>query len=231
MKEFRGDSMKQWLERYKHAWILLYAFLYIPWFSYLERTVTRDYYVIHTRLDDFIPFHEFFIIPYLAWFFYVSGVILYFFFKNKQDYYRLCIYLFTGMTLSLIVCTVFHNGTDLRPVVDPEKNICSKLVACLHAADTSTNIFPSIHAYNSIVVHLSIIKSEAFKNRRFFRLLSLIMAVSICVSTVCLKQHSIVDVMGAMLMAYAFYPMVYGNSFVIGQRMRESRLFTRRRSA
>jgi membrane-associated phospholipid phosphatase len=223
--------MKQWLERYKHAWILLYAFLYIPWFSYLERTVTRDYYVIHTRLDDFIPFHEFFIIPYLAWFFYVSGVILYFFFKNKQDYYRLCIYLFTGMTLSLIVCTVFHNGTDLRPVVDPEKNICSKLVACLHAADTSTNIFPSIHAYNSIVVHLSIIKSEAFKNRRFFRLLSLIMAVSICVSTVCLKQHSIVDVMGAMLMAYAFYPMVYGNSFVIGQRMRESRLFTRRRSA
>ena len=223
--------MKQWLERYKHAWILLYAFLYIPWFSYLERTVTRDYYVIHTRLDDFIPFHEFFIIPYLAWFFYVIGVILYFFFKNKQYYYRLCIYLFTGMTLSLIVCTVFHNGTDLRPVVDPEKNICSKLVACLHAADTSTNIFPSIHAYNSIVVHLSIIKSEAFKNRRFFRLLSLIMAVSICVSTVCLKQHSIVDVMGAMLMAYAFYPMVYGNSFVIGQRMRESRLFTRRRSA
>ena len=223
--------MKQWLGRYKHAWILLYAFLYIPWFSYLERTVTRDYYVIHTRLDDFIPFHEFFIIPYLAWFFYVSGVILYFFFKNKQDYYRLCIYLFTGMTLSLIVCTVFHNGTDLRPVVDPEKNICAKLVACLHAADTSTNIFPSIHAYNSIVVHLSIIKSEAFKNRRFFRLLSLIMAVSICVSTVCLKQHSIVDVMGAMLMAYAFYPMVYGNSFVIGQRMRESRLFTRRRSA
>ena len=164
--------MKQWLERYKHAWILLYAFLYIPWFSYLERTVTRDYYVIHTRLDDFIPFHEFFIIPYLAWFFYVSGVILYFFFKNKQD---------------------------LRPVVDPEKNICSKLVACLHAADTSTNIFPSIHAYNSIVVHLSIIKSEAFKNRRFFRLLSLIMAVSICVSTVCLKQHSIVDVMGSIL--------------------------------
>ena len=193
--------------------------------------MTRDYYTIHTRLDDFIPFHEFFIIPYLAWFFYVSGVILYFFFKSKQDYYRLCIYLFTGMTLSLIVCTVFHNGTDLRPVVDPEKNICSKLVACLHAADTSTNIFPSIHAYNSIVVHLSIIKSEAFKNRRFFRLLSLIMAVSICVSTVCLKQHSIVDVMGAMLMAYAFYPMVYGNSFVIGQRMRESRLFTRRRSA
>lgn len=224
--------MKQWLERYKHAWILLYAFLYLPWFTYLERTVTRDYYVIHTRLDDFIPFHEFFIIPYLAWFFYVSGVILYFFFKNKQDYYRLCAYLFTGMTLSLVICTIFHNGTDLRPVVDPEKNICSRLVACLHAADTSTNIFPSIHAYNSIVVHLSIIKSEEFKNRRFLRLASLIMAVSICVSTVCLKQHSIVDVMGAMLMAYAFYPMVYGHSFAsAGQRVRASRIFTRRRSA
>ena len=153
--------MKQWLERYKHAWILLYAFLYIPWFSYLERTVTRDYYVIHTRLDDFIPFHEFFIIPYLAWFFYVSGVILYFFFKNKQDYYRLCIYLFTGMTLSLIVCTVFlkclclisfkrsanrmgavkFTARSKSPITTvfrrsrrkkgPEKN-CSKLVSPIH---------------------------------------------------------------------------------------------------
>ena len=46
------------LKRYSHIWILSYAFIYLPWFSYLEKTVTRDYYVIHTALDDLIPFSE-----------------------------------------------------------------------------------------------------------------------------------------------------------------------------
>ena len=97
------------LKRYSHIWILSYAFIYLPWFSYLEKTVTRDYYVIHTALDDLIPFSEYFIVPYLLWFVYVAGTILFFFFKNKQTYYRLCIYLFTGMTLSLVICTIFPN--------------------------------------------------------------------------------------------------------------------------
>lgn len=72
------------LKRYSHIWILSYAFIYLPWFSYLEKTVTRDYYVIHTALDDLIPFSEYFIVPYLLWFVYVAGTILFFFFKNKQ---------------------------------------------------------------------------------------------------------------------------------------------------
>lgn len=224
--------MKQLLQRYRHAWILLYGFIYLPWFLYLERTVTRDYYVLHTKLDDLIPFSEYFIVPYFLWFLYVSAAILFFFFKDRQDYYRLCVYLFIGMTLSLIVCTIFHNGTDLRPVVDPEKNIFSWLVWKLHQADTSTNIFPSVHAFNSIVVHVSIVKSEHFKNHRWVRMGSLILAVSICLSTVVLKQHSVVDVMGSVLMAYGLYPVVYGHSYVGEQRSAHSRrIFTLRRSA
>lgn len=224
--------MKQWFQQYKHAWILLYGFIYLPWFLYLEKNVTRDYFVIHTKLDDFIPFNEYFIIPYFGWFLYVGGAILFFFFKNRQDYYRLCIYLFTGMTLSLAICTIFHNGTDLRPIVDPDKNFCTRLVSYLHDADTSTNIFPSIHVYNSIVVHISLVKSKSLENNRPVHIASLIMAVSICVSTVVLKQHSVVDVLGGILMVYALYPMVYGSSYAGNrERARMGRKFIRRRSA
>ncbi len=211
-------SMKQWLNQYKHAWLLLYIFIYLPWFSYLEKTVTRNYYIIHTRLDDWIPFNEYFIIPYLLWFFYVSGTVLYFFFTSKPDYYRLCIYLFTGMTLSLMICTVFHNGTDLRPVVDPDSNFCSRLVWYLHAADTATNIFPSIHVFNSVVVHISIRNSLTLGSRPYVRTCSFILAALICMSTVFLKQHSIIDVMGGMLMAYSLYPLAYGSSYVADRR-------------
>lgn len=203
------ERLKRLFHKYKHAWILSYAFIYLPWFLYLEKHVVRDYYVIHTRVDDWIPFNEYFIIPYLLWFLYVAGAILYFFFTNKRDYYRLCTYLFTGMTISLLICTIFPNGTDLRPVVDPDKNFCSWLVSILHAADTSTNIFPSIHAFNSIGVHIAIMKSESLQKYPAIRFGSLALMILICMATVFLKQHSVVDVVGASLMAYALYPMVY----------------------
>lgn len=205
--------MKNLIKKYKHVWILSYAFLYLPWFMYLERTVTRNYYVMHVALDDRIPFSEYFIIPYLLWFFYVAGAILYFFFTNKQDYYRLCTFLFVGMTISLLICTFFENGTDLRPVVDPNKNFCSMLVSILHSADTSTNVFPSIHAYNSLGVHIAVMRSEALRKYRFVRIGSFVLMFLICLSTMFLKQHSVIDVVGSMIMAYIMYPLVYGNAY------------------
>ena len=145
--------MKNLLHRYRHVWILTYAFIYIPWFIYLEKTVTNNYHIMHVAIDDLIPFNEYFIIPYLLWFVYIAGAVLYFFFTNVKDYYRLCTMLFTGMTISLVVCTVFPNGTDFRPVIDSGKNIWSAIVGILYSTDTCTNVFPSIHVYNSICAH------------------------------------------------------------------------------
>lgn len=201
--------MKQTLKKYSHAWVLLYFAIYLPWFFWLESTVTRDFHIIHARLDDMIPFVEYFIIPYIAWFFYVGGVVLYFFLKDKRDFYRVCTYLFLGMTISLMICTVFHNGTDLRPYVDPHKNICCWLVSLLHAVDTSTNVFPSIHVFNSVAVHVAIVKSESLRNHPHLRRASLVLCILICLSTMFLKQHSVVDVSGALVLAYILYPIAY----------------------
>lgn len=93
---------------------MAYFAIYLPWFLYLEKHVTTRYHVMHSVVDDWIPFNEYFIIPYFLWFAYIAAVILWFFFTNKEDYYRVCILLFTGMTLSLLICTLFPNGTDFR---------------------------------------------------------------------------------------------------------------------
>ena len=76
--------MKNLLHKYRHAWILCYAFIYIPWFVYLEKTVTSNYHIMHVRLDDFIPFNEYFIIPYMLWFAYVAGAVLYLFYRRER---------------------------------------------------------------------------------------------------------------------------------------------------
>lgn len=203
------NTLKNLIKKYGHAWILLYFAIYLPWFIYLEKHVTTRYHVMHSSLDDLIPFNEYFVIPYFFWFAYIALAVVWFFFTNREDYYRLCIFLFTGMTLSLLVCTLFPNGTDFRPAVDPDKNIFTRLVSYLYAADTCTNVFPSIHVYNSLAVHIGIVRSEQFKNCRLMHWISGIIMVSICMSTVFLKQHSVIDVAGAMLLCAAVYPLVY----------------------
>ena len=213
--------MKNIINKYGHIWILGYGFIYLTWFLHLEKSVTNHYYVIHSTLDDYIPFNEYFIVPYLLWFTYVAGAIVYFFFTNKEDYYRLCIFLFTGMTLSLLICTLFRNGTDFRPVIDPDKNIFSALVARLYQVDTNTNVFPSIHVYNSIGTHIAIMKSNALKSHKWVKRGSFVLMISICMATVFLKQHSIIDVFGAVLMGAAIYPLAYASAQRAGRKRPE----------
>ena len=55
--------------------MLSYAFIYIPWFTRLQENINKPYHVMHTALDDMIPFEEIFIVPYLMWFLYVAATI------------------------------------------------------------------------------------------------------------------------------------------------------------
>lgn len=210
--------MKQFLLKYKHAWVLLYGCIYLPWFSYLERTVTKNYHIMHVSLDDYIPFNEYFIIPYFLWFLYVGGAIFYFFFTDTKAYYRLCAFLFIGMTISLVICTVFPNGTAFRPAINPEKDIFSWVVFHLYRTDTCTNVFPSIHVFNSIGVHLAVIHSERLKNISWVRIGSFILMISICLSTVFLKQHSVLDGLASIAMAYCLYGFIYSKAYGYSRR-------------
>ena len=55
-----------------------------------------------------------------------------------------------------------------------------------------------------------IMKSESLKKYPWVRAGSAILMVSICLSTVFLKQHSVIDMVGAAIMAYVIYGIVYG---------------------
>ena len=207
--------MKKFYERYKHAIpLFIYAIIYLSWFGYLEKTVKRPANLIHMNLDDKIPFCEVFIVPYLLWFVYISAVVLYFFFKDKQDYYRACTFLFTGMTVFLVVSTLWPNGQHLRPAVMPRDNIFSTMVAMLYKTDTPTNLWPSIHVYNSLGAHFAVFRNEKLHRKPVVHIGSLVLCVSIILSTMFLKQHSVFDVLTAFIMAAVMYIVVYGFDIV-----------------
>lgn len=221
-KDIKKLNVLSILSKYKHAVpLMIYVVIYLSWFTHLEKTVTKDYMVIHTFLDDYIPFCEVFIVPYLLWFLYIAVVVLYFLFKDKDDYYRTCMFLFTGMTIFLIISTLFPNGHDLRPQVMPRDNIFTNMVAALYRTDTPTNLWPSIHVYNSLGAHFAIIKSSHFEQKKGIRIASLVLCISIITATVCLKQHSIFDVITGIIMALFMYLLVYHYDVLFANRKRK----------
>ena len=191
--------------------------IYLVWFGHLERTI-KHYKIIHVALDDHIPFCEIFIIPYLLWFAYVAVTVMYFFFRDKDGYFKCCAFLFTGMTVFLLISTLWPNGHHLRPFTMPRDNIFTRMVALLYQTDTPTNLWPSIHVYNSLGCHFAIAKSRHFEKHKGIRFASLVLCSSIIMSTMFIKQHSAFDVMTAFIMAAVMYLIVYRSDILMNLR-------------
>lgn len=213
MKTFRE---KIWNAKYIHAVpLMLYGIIYLLWFRYLEETVTGRYQIIHVSLDDVIPFCEVFVVPYMLWFAYVTIVVAYFFLHDREDYFRIFVFLCTGMTVFLLVSTLWPNGHRLRPYIMPRDNIFTYLVSALYKADTPTNLWPSIHVYNSLGCHIAVAKSRRLKPHKGIRSVSFILCTSIIMSTMFIKQHSAFDVVTAFIMAAIMYGIVYRTDILI----------------
>ena len=61
----RTFVFRKYYEKYKHLWILLYFFVYMAWFNYVEKTVTLYFYPFFRlfrrfllRIAVFIPRSE-----------------------------------------------------------------------------------------------------------------------------------------------------------------------------
>lgn len=203
--------IKDFLSKYKHGWILSYFFVYITWFTYLERTVTTQFYPIHSKLDDLIPFNEVFIIPYLLWFVYIAVTVAYFLLTSKKDFYRCCAFLFSGMTICLIIYTIWPNGHYLRVDLTAlgRSNLFIDMLSSIYSIDTATNVFPSIHVLNSVGAMIAIHRSEKLRDIAWVQWSALLLTVSICLSTVFLKQHSVLDIFGALVLSTVLYAVVY----------------------
>lgn len=200
----------RFVQKYWHGIpLIIYAVIYLAWFDHLEHAVVNRYQVIHVALDDLIPFCEVFVVPYMLWFAYVVVTVGYFFLTDRDDYFKIFVFLCTGMTIFLLVSTLWPNGHHLRPYVMPRDNIFTRMVAALYRVDTPTNLWPSIHVYNSLGCHIAIMKSRKLKKHKAVRIGSLVLCVSIIMSTMLIKQHSAYDVLTAFIMAGIMYGIVY----------------------
>ncbi len=213
--------MKTFYEKYRHGVpVIAYGIIYLVWFFLLEQRRETDIMLVHMNIDDYIPFCEVFVVPYLLWFLYVPAVLLYLFFHDRDDYWKNAVFLCAGMTVFLIISTFIPNGHHLRLRTFPRDNIFTQMIGLLWRADTATNLFPSIHVFNSLGAHFAVINNEKLSKNRLARTASFVLCVSIILSTVFIKQHSMFDVLTALIMAAVMYSAVYSFDLVTLWRYR-----------
>ncbi len=201
-KDIRG-----WIEEHKYCYGLGYMIFYLAAFFATERLVTPKY-IISCPLDGWIPFHECFVVPYLLWFLFLPASWAYTLFTSKEDFQNLCMVMFGGMTVGILVYWLLPNGLELRPG-SPGQGVCGELVRLIQTVDTPGNVCPSIHVSSSSAVAVVAWRSENLKKSRAFRWGIYLTAAAICLSTMFLKQHSAVDVACGLLVTAALSAGVY----------------------
>lgn len=135
--------------------------------------------------------------------------VIYFGIKDQDEGNKLVAFLIAGMTIFLIVSAVFPNGHHLRPKTFERDNIFVDMVKKLYIVDTSTNVVPSIHVYNSIAVMITVWRTKLLKNHKVIKAGLMLLGVTIICSTVLLKQHSMLDVMVAFILGALVYTICY----------------------
>lgn len=189
--------------------IIIFGIAYLTAFFFMEMRVV-PIHVIHTRFDDMIPFCEYFIIPYVIWFVYVCGTVLYLglFDKKSKEYNWFAANMMLGMVIFVITSLVYPNGQNLRPDIVPD-GFFTRAVKLLYTIDTNTNVLPSLHVYVSVACDIALCRDAGFKKHPVWQWACHILTVLICLSTMFLKQHSIIDVAAALFCNTLTYPLVY----------------------
>ena len=141
--------IKKFIKTHEHAWVLVYFVFYMPWYFGLQQRDISHFFDMYVGLDRIIPFVPAFIIPYVYWFLFVAGTLLFLFFYDADEFYRGFSFLACGMTISLITFTIFPTTFCHRPEVLTGNAFEQFWLRFIYGADKPTNVFPSIHVFNS----------------------------------------------------------------------------------
>ena len=189
----------------------IYMVFYMPTFFWVESLEPAGgFHIIHTAVDDLIPVVEVFIIPYALWLPYLVIGMIAIAIRSRKLSRKTSYMLMAGMTLFIVISLVYPNALELRAAIPDRQNIFMDLIKYLHSIDTPTDVLPSLHVYDAIVVAAGL--HLTFRDKKVMLVLSDILTVLIVLSTMFIKQHSIIDVISAIIL---FIPVFIVICFVI----------------
>lgn len=193
---------------YKHILLLLYWPFYGLAFLTLERFLNLNYHTVECSLDRRIPFCEFFVIPYYFWFLFIAWMIVYTFFYDIPAFKKFSWFIIITYTVTCVFYIIYPTKQMLRPDTFERNNIFTQIVGMLYSFDTNTNVCPSLHVIGSMAVTFTAWSSKRYGTRGW-RAAFVIMCILINLSTVFLKQHSVIDAILGLAVSFITYPFIF----------------------
>ena len=180
--------------------IILYA-VYTALFFLTEQLNTRPAILLHSAIDDMIPFSRYAVVFYCLWFPEIAAVILYVYFKRSRDEFFRAVFLpLMLMMCSLAIYFIIPTQLNLRPETVDGNDVFAWATRVIYSVDDSRNVCPSIHVAVCYLMADIWIRNTDRKTG----VLMTVLNVLISLSTLFLKQHSIIDVAVGVVYAVLF---------------------------
>ena len=199
------DKMKR--KSGREIWYLLYLPIYLLLFVLVEQLIVDNYWVSWCTLDDWIPFVRQFVLIYVLWYPLMLGTTLYLLWKDRRAFVRYARSVVIGMTACMLIFLLLPSGQELRPAEVPGNDLTARLLRAIYAADTNTNVFPSMHVVGTLAAVIGIFDSRSASRSVQWGVAAL--GVLINASTALIKQHSVLDVLGGIVLYWLVYLLVY----------------------
>ena len=184
--------------------LLAFGFNCITYYG--TRLITSEFhhYNMSIKLDYIIPLVPWTVIIYLGCYIYwIANYALGAIQAEEEAAAFLCADL-----CAKIVCFILFVAfptTIVRPEI-ADTGLMNKAMLFLYSIDTPDNLFPSIHCLTSWFCVIAVRKQKAVPG--WYKVLSVIIALAICISTLTTKQHVIVDTFAGIALAELAYLFV-----------------------
>lgn len=192
--------MKEKFDRLFPNYIFIPLFLavfmnFITYFCSKFITNNLYHYNFTTELDAMIPFVPFFIIIYiLAFAQWAIGYVV-----IARESKEVCFKYLSAELIAKFFCLIFFfilPTTMIRPNIYGN-GILHWLVNFIYLTDAPVNLFPSIHCLESWMVFRGSLGCK--KVPTSYKVTMFIFSILVCLSTVFVKQHVVIDIIGGIL--------------------------------
>lgn len=168
---------------------------FITYFCTKLITNNLYHYNFTTELDAMIPFIPFFIIIYiLAFAQWAIGYVV-----IARESKEVCYKYLSAELIAKFCCLIFFfilPTTMVRPNIIGN-SFLNWVVSFIYMTDAPVNLFPSIHCLESWMVFRGSLSCK--KVPTLYKVVMLIFSILVCLSTVFVKQHIVIDVIGGIL--------------------------------
>ncbi|MGE6376094.1 phosphatase PAP2 family protein [Peribacillus muralis] len=184
------------------------------WYSLLLVLTSSIYSIINqssghavdvtTLIDGEIPFIKEFVVPYLLWYPYIYGLLIYYCFVDRKHYFVALGSLVSGKLVCFIIYSLWQSTVPRPDVVG--NDIFAHLMRFVYSHDQPVNCLPSIHVLTTFIMMIVVHKRRERHKWEYAGVTAF--GTLIIVSTLFTKQHAVLDALSGILLACGMYAAI-----------------------